>query len=105
MHIVDWPGADPPIVAIHGSTGHAYSYTAMSERLDSHARFIAVDLRGHGFSDKPPSGYGLDEHVRDLLELIDTLGLEKPILMGTSLGGAVATFAAQAAATGSAAWS
>ena len=51
MHIVDWPGADPPIVAIHGSTGHAYSYTAMSERLDSHARFIAVDL-----SLNPPIG-------------------------------------------------
>jgi pimeloyl-ACP methyl ester carboxylesterase/DNA-binding SARP family transcriptional activator len=97
MHVVDWPGGDPPIVAIHGSTGHAYSYTALGERLDSHARLIAVDLRGHGFSDKPPSGYGLDEHVRDLFELIDSLGLEKPILLGTSLGGAVATFAAQAA--------
>jgi pimeloyl-ACP methyl ester carboxylesterase/DNA-binding SARP family transcriptional activator len=97
IHIVDWPGADPPIVAIHGSTGHAYSYTAMGERLNAHVRFIAVDLRGHGFSDKPPSGYGLDEHVADLFELIDTMGLDKPILLGTSLGGAVATFAAQAA--------
>ena len=97
IHIVDWPGGDPPIVAIHGSTGHAYSYTAMGERLDSHVRFIAVDLRGHGFSDKPPSGYGLDEHMADLFELIDTLGLDKPILLGTSLGGALATFAAQAA--------
>ena len=96
IHVVDWPGGDPPIVAIHGSTGHAYSYTAMGERFDSRARFIAVDLRGHGFSDKPPSGYGLDEHVSDVLELIDTLGLQRPILLGTSLGGAVATFAAQA---------
>ena len=96
IHIVDWPGSDPPIVAIHGSTGHAYSYTAMGEKLDSELRFIAVDLRGHGFSDKPPSSYGLDEHVSDVLELIDTLGLERPILLGTSLGGAVATFAAQA---------
>ena len=97
IHIVDWPGDDPPVVAIHGSTGHAYEYTALGERLDSHVRFIAVDLRGHGFSDKPPSDYGIDEHVHDVFELIDTLGLEKPILLGTSLGGAVATFAAQAA--------
>ena len=96
IHVVDWPGGDPPIVAIHGSTGHAYSYTAIGERLDSAVRLIAADLRGHGFSDKPPSGYGLDEHVRDVCELIDTLGLEKPILLGTSLGGAVATFTAQA---------
>jgi pimeloyl-ACP methyl ester carboxylesterase/DNA-binding SARP family transcriptional activator len=96
IHVVDWPGGDPPIVAIHGSTGHAYSYTAMGERLDSAVRLIAVDLRGHGFSDKPPSSYGLDEHLRDVCELIDTLGLDRPILMGTSLGGAVATFTAQA---------
>ena len=51
-------------------------------------RLIAVDLRGHGFSDKPPSGYGIDEHVRDVCELIDTPRAGKPILMGTSLGGA-----------------
>jgi pimeloyl-ACP methyl ester carboxylesterase len=51
-------------------------------------RLIAVDLRGHGFSDKPPSGNGIDEHVRDVCELIDTPRAGKPILMGTSLGGA-----------------
>jgi pimeloyl-ACP methyl ester carboxylesterase len=60
-------------------------------------RFVAVDLRGHGFSDKPPTGYGVEEHVRDVLELIDALGLERPILLGHSIGGAIATFAAEAA--------
>jgi hypothetical protein len=48
-------------------------------------------------SDKPPSGYGVDDHVRDLLELITVLGLDKPILLGHSLGGSIATFAAEAA--------
>ena len=55
IHIVDWPGGDPPIVAIHGSTGHAYSYTAMGEQLNASVRLIAVDLRGHGFSDNRPA--------------------------------------------------
>jgi pimeloyl-ACP methyl ester carboxylesterase len=97
MHVVDWPGAEPAILAIHGSTGHAYGLTALGERLAPHVRVVAVDLRGHGFSDKPPSGYGVEEHVGDVLQLIAALGLKRPILLGHSIGGAIATFAAEAA--------
>jgi lipase len=96
MHVVDWPGEDPTIVAIHGSAGHAYALTALGERLAPDVRFIAVDLRGHGSSDKPPSGYGVEEHVEDVLQLIDALGLQRPILLGHSIGGAIATFAVEA---------
>jgi pimeloyl-ACP methyl ester carboxylesterase/DNA-binding SARP family transcriptional activator len=97
MHVVDWSGEPPPVVGIHGSAGHAYGLTALGERLAPDVRFVAVDLRGHGFSDKPPSNYGIQEHVGDLLQMIDALALEKPILLGHSIGGAIATFAAQAA--------
>ncbi len=97
MHAVDWPGEEPPILAIHGSAGHAYGLTALGERLAPDARFVAVDLRGHGFSDKPPTGYGVEEHVEDVLQLIDAIGLERPILLGHSIGGAIATFATEAA--------
>ena len=97
MHVVDWPGEEPTIVAIHGSAGHAYGLTALGERLAPDVRFVAVDLRGHGFSDKPPTGYGVEEHVEDVLELIDALRLERPILLGHSIGGAIATFAAEGA--------
>jgi lipase len=96
MHVVDWAGEEPAIVAIHGSAGHAYALTALGERLAPDVRFIAVDLRGHGFSDKPPSGYGLEEHVEDLNQLIDALGLQRPLLLGHSIGGAIATFAVEA---------
>jgi pimeloyl-ACP methyl ester carboxylesterase len=96
MHVVDWPGEEPAVVAIHGSAGHAYALTALGERLAPDVRFIALDLRGHGFSDKPPSGYGVEEHVEDVLQLIDGLGLERPILLGHSIGGAIATFAVEA---------
>jgi DNA-binding SARP family transcriptional activator len=76
MHVVDWPGQPPPVVGIHGSAGHAYGLTVLGERLAPDVRFVAVDLRGHGFSDKPPSGYGVQEHVGDLLQMIDALALE-----------------------------
>jgi pimeloyl-ACP methyl ester carboxylesterase len=57
-------------------------------------RFVALDLRGHGFSDKPPSGYDLDRHVEDVLDLIEVLGLRRPLLLGYSAGGTIAAFAA-----------
>ena len=78
LHIVDWPGEAPAIVAIHGSAMSAYTFTALAERLSPDVRFVAVDLRGHGFSDKPPAGYTVDQHVADLRELITVLGLHRP---------------------------
>jgi len=98
MHIVDWPGEEPPIVAVPGSAGQAYRLMALGEKLAPALRFIAVSLRGQGFSDKPPKGGTVEDHVGDLLQLISALSLSKPILLGHSLGGAVATFAAEAAA-------
>lgn len=90
IHIVDWPGAEPAILGIHGSAGSAYSFTALGERLSPAHRFIGMDLRGHGFSDKPPSGYGLASHVEDIGQLIEVLALKRPVLLGFSLGGPVA---------------
>jgi pimeloyl-ACP methyl ester carboxylesterase/DNA-binding SARP family transcriptional activator len=97
MHVVEWPGREPPVLAIHGSAGHAYGLTALGERLAPDVRFLAIDLRGHGFSDKPPAAYDLDDHVQDILQLIATLRLPRPILLGHSIGGAIATFVAAAA--------
>jgi pimeloyl-ACP methyl ester carboxylesterase/DNA-binding SARP family transcriptional activator len=97
MHVVEWPGQDPAILAVHGSGGYAERFTSVGEELAPGVRLIAADLRGYGYSDKPPSGYGVDDHVRDLLELITVLGLHKPILLGHSLGGSIATFLAEAA--------
>jgi pimeloyl-ACP methyl ester carboxylesterase/DNA-binding SARP family transcriptional activator len=97
MHVVEWPGREPPLLAIHGSAGHAYGLTALGERLAPDVRFVAIDLRGHGFSDKPPTGYGLDDHVQDIVQVIATLRLRRPVLLGHSIGGAIATFAAVAA--------
>jgi pimeloyl-ACP methyl ester carboxylesterase len=94
LHIVDWPGAGPPILAIHGSTMSAYTFTALAERLSPDIRFVAVDLRGHGFSDKPPTGYSVEQHVDDLSELMTVLACHHPIVLGFSIGGAIAAFLA-----------
>jgi pimeloyl-ACP methyl ester carboxylesterase/DNA-binding SARP family transcriptional activator len=97
MHVVEWPGEEPALLIVHGSGGHGAWFTGWGETLSPEVRVVAVDLRGHGFSDKPPSGYGVDDHVDDLLQLISTLALQRPIVLGHSLGGSIATFVAEAA--------
>jgi pimeloyl-ACP methyl ester carboxylesterase len=94
LHVVERVGGDPPIVAIHGSGMSAYSMAALGERLSPEFRFVAVDLRGSGFSDKPATGYSVDIHAADVAALIESLEVESPVLLGFSIGGAVATLAA-----------
>jgi pimeloyl-ACP methyl ester carboxylesterase len=97
LHIVDWAGGGPTVLGIHGSAGMAHTFGALAERLAPAVRFVGVDLRGHGFSDKPPAGYDLEGHVEDVRQLIDALGLRRPVLVGHSAGGTVAAFVASAA--------
>jgi pimeloyl-ACP methyl ester carboxylesterase len=58
--------------------------------------FLAMDLRGRGLSDKPPTGYSLQHHVGDLYGLLEDCGLSQAVLMGHSLGAYISlAFAAQ----------
>jgi pimeloyl-ACP methyl ester carboxylesterase/DNA-binding SARP family transcriptional activator len=94
LHVVDWPGDEPTILAIHGSIGSGYTLTALAERLAPEYRFVAMDLRGHGLSDKPPGDYRLEHFVADVVELVRALGLRHHVLLGFSAGGAIAAHAA-----------
>jgi lipase len=51
---------------------------------------VGVDLRGRGDSEKPESGYGLEVHARDVIRVLDHLGLEDAVIVGHSMGGFVA---------------
>ena len=94
VHVVEWPGEEPPIIGLHGSGRSAYQLTMLAERIAPDFRFIGMDMRGSGFSDKPPGGYTLWQHADDVAELATALELSRPIVLGFSIGGAVATFAA-----------
>jgi pimeloyl-ACP methyl ester carboxylesterase len=79
----------PPVVLIHGWGCSVYVFRRnMPALADAGFRVIAIDLKGHGLSDKPVEAdeYTIDslvEHVRDIL---DALALERPALAGHSLG-------------------
>ena len=85
-------GSGEPVVLVHGfaQTHVAWLETPLYADLVQDHKVIAVDLRGHGDSDKPhePSAYG--PHLKaDLVNLLDHLGIDKAHLIGFSLGASV----------------
>jgi pimeloyl-ACP methyl ester carboxylesterase len=84
--------ASAPIVLVHGWGCSAYIFRGnMPALADAGFRVIAVDLKGHGLSDKPvaPEEYSIDALVDHLRDILDALGLERPALAGHSLGGSL----------------
>jgi pimeloyl-ACP methyl ester carboxylesterase len=81
-----WEGNGKEILCIHGLTANCRFWDCLANALSPHHKVIAMDLRGRGLSDKPPTGYSIDAHCKDVLALMDDLGLKRPVLMGHSLG-------------------
>ena len=80
--------AGPPLLAIHGITGHARRWERLATEGWPARRTFAVDLRGHGFSPWEPP-WSLEQLVDDVLDTLDDLGAGAVDLVGHSYGGAV----------------
>jgi pimeloyl-ACP methyl ester carboxylesterase len=83
------------IVLIHCFTCAIDWWDGMLPALERRHRVIAVDLRGHGGSEKPTSGYSIDDQAGLVAEALDRLGVNSAEVVGHSLGGAVAVALAQ----------
>jgi lipase len=81
--------AAPAVLLIHGVTASHLSWPLVAERLP-HARVIAPDLRGRGRSNDLEGPAGLDAHARDLISVLDALGVERAVVVGHSMGAFVA---------------
>ena len=80
------------IVFIHGFGGQAMQWKYQLQKYALKNRVIALDLRGHGLSDKPTSGYDMPNIQSDLETALSVLKVaEKIVLVGHSFGGAIAT--------------
>ena len=80
---------------VHGLASNARTWDGVAAELARQGRAsIAVDLRGHGYSDKPDDGYSVPDVADDVLDLIARLGLERPVVAGQSWGGNVVIEAA-----------
>jgi N-formylmaleamate deformylase len=89
-------GKLPPMVLIHGYTDNGLCWTDLALALEKKYDIIMIDLRGHGLSDAPKTGYDINDNVADVVGLIKALKLEHPVIIGHSLGGSItAIMAAQ----------
>jgi N-formylmaleamate deformylase len=82
------------IVLVHGITSSSLSWIRVAPRLAQHARVIAVDLKGHGDSDRPAAGYRLAAQADEVSGLIKALELRSVHLIGHSWGGAISALLA-----------
>jgi proline iminopeptidase len=83
----------PSLVLLHGGPGFDHSsFRPYYDRFADTHQVVYVDQRGHGRSDQrdDPSGWNLDTWADDVARLSDALGLEHPVILGTSFGGFVA---------------
>lgn len=84
-------GQGPAVVLVHGIAANlAFWYPGIAMKLARTHRVVLYDLRGHGRSSMPPSGYTPQDHARDLSGVIDYLGLDEAHIVGHSFGGTVA---------------
>jgi 2-hydroxy-6-oxonona-2,4-dienedioate hydrolase len=84
------PDDAPTVVMLHGTGGHWETWAANIGPFSRHFRCVAIDMIGNGFSDKPDIQYEIPVYVDHVRAVMDTLGIERASLMGTSLGSWVA---------------
>jgi 3-oxoadipate enol-lactonase len=79
-----------PIILLHGMTFNLTMWNPQIQVLKKNYRVIAYDMRGHGLSDIGDGQYTYKMFANDLIDLMDHLGIEKAVLCGLSMGGALA---------------
>ncbi len=95
LHYLEWGEiGKPDLLLVHGWTNFSYSWSTVAEYFQNRFHIIAPDLRGHGDSDKPQTGYRLRDFTEDIRRLIKNLGLRRPAYAGHSWGGNIGTILA-----------
>ena len=91
LHARDWSGSGQAVVLLHGLASNARIWDGVASRLaGAGLRVTTLDLRGHGASEQPGSGYDFATLGRDLSAALAALGIERPVLAGHSWGANVA---------------
>jgi pimeloyl-ACP methyl ester carboxylesterase len=83
-------GEGKPLLLIHGYGAGIWVWEEQIEALSQFYRVYALDLIGHGFSDRPKIPYTPETYIYCLRDFIDGVGIEKATLIGNSMGGGIA---------------
>ena len=87
LEVLDFGGSGRPIVLLAGFGNTAHVYDELAPKLTGAGHVYAVTRRGFGVSSRPQSGYDVSRLGEDVLAVIETLRLEKPVLVGHSMAG------------------
>lgn len=82
-------GTGDPIIFVHGVVTTSNIFPKYVGAYSPEFRGIAVDLRGYGDSEKPPTGFTIDRFAHDLIVLADALKIDKAVWVGVSMGGMI----------------
>src|SRR3954451_538232 len=87
LHVAELGDADaPPLLLVHGWPQHWWCWNKVAPSLAKRWRILMPDLRGHGWSEAPRSGYEKPQLAKDLVALLDALGLERVDYAGHDWG-------------------
>ncbi|MBV8492095.1 MAG: alpha/beta fold hydrolase [Alphaproteobacteria bacterium] len=96
LRYLDWgrpealPAKELTVVCVHGYTSSAEAFNALARRIQDRGHIIAMDVRGHGESAWSPDGaYQYADQAGDLAAFVDQLGIDRFVLIGTSMGGVI----------------
>ncbi|HST68806.1 MAG TPA: alpha/beta hydrolase [Solirubrobacterales bacterium] len=87
FHYAEAGSGDDVVLCLHGWPQHWYEWRHLMPALADRHRVLALDLRGYGWSDAPPSGYEKENLADDVLAVLDELGIERVKLVGHDWGG------------------
>jgi pimeloyl-ACP methyl ester carboxylesterase len=87
LHVEDGGKGGLAVVFVHSFAGSTDQWSAQLAHLRPNRRAVALDLRGHGQSDRPAgNNYAIDSVAEDLAAVVDSLGLQRFVLVGHSMG-------------------
>jgi esterase len=92
----EWPGGEPPALLLHGIGNYGRVWDLVADAVAGRLRLVAPDARGHGASVTPVDGYTPEDFGADSLAVMDALALDRPVVVGHSMGGAHALVLAAA---------
>ncbi|PKR77856.1 alpha/beta hydrolase [Halalkalibacillus sediminis] len=94
LHVNDSGGEGLAVIGVHGLTGNHKQLQFFYEAIGENYRMITYDLLGRGLSSEAGEESSIGDHARDLIDLIETLKLEKVVLLGYSIGAFICSQAA-----------
>jgi non-heme chloroperoxidase len=87
LEVLDWGGSGRPLVLLAGLGNSAHVFDDFAPKLTSKYHVYGITRRGFGASSIPASGYSADRLGDDVLAVLETLKLDRPVLVGHSIAG------------------